>query len=261
MVSVLLGATGAKISPLSRPNAAPTRSICLVFGRSAKPAPGGDVAYTFETWGAQIADFCQEVVGTPAFLVGNSIGCIAAMQAAVFAPERSLGAVALNCSVRQLHERRRSQLPWYRSAGTSFVQTLLGDRRIARFLFDRIARPATVRRVLQQAYARSDAVTDELVAMLLEPASDEGALDVFRAFTRYSQGPLPEDLLAVLPCPRTDSLGRGRSLGTPGRRAKTCRISGRRSLCAAAGCGTLPPRRSPGDCQSDFVGVDCRENR
>ncbi len=34
------------------------------------------MAYTFETWGQQIADFCRKVVGKPVFLVGNSIGCI-----------------------------------------------------------------------------------------------------------------------------------------------------------------------------------------
>jgi len=32
------------------------------------------------------------------------------------------------------------------------------------------------------------------------PAADPGAVDVFVAFTSYSQGPLPEDLLPILPC-------------------------------------------------------------
>ena len=36
---------------------------------------------------------------------------------------------------------------------------------------------------------------------MMAPASDPGALAVFVAFTAYGQGPLPEDLLAVLPCP------------------------------------------------------------
>ncbi|MBA3922540.1 MAG: alpha/beta fold hydrolase, partial [Nostocaceae cyanobacterium] len=51
----------------------------LGFGGSAKPAPGEKIAYTFETWGQQIADFCREVVGEPVFLVGNSVGCIVVM--------------------------------------------------------------------------------------------------------------------------------------------------------------------------------------
>jgi len=34
----------------------------------------------------------------------------------------------------------------------------------------------------------------------MAPAFDPGAVDVFLAFTRYSQGPLPEELLEILPC-------------------------------------------------------------
>lgn len=64
-----------------------------------------------------------------------------------------------------------------------------------------MATPKTVRKVLLQAYKRDEAVTDELVEMLLKPAQDQGAVEVFAAFTRYSQGPLPEDLLPRLPCP------------------------------------------------------------
>ena len=47
------------------------------FGGSDKPQPNTEIAYTFETWGQQLADFCREVVGSPAFLIGNSFGCIA----------------------------------------------------------------------------------------------------------------------------------------------------------------------------------------
>ncbi len=57
-----------------------------------------------------------------------------------------------------------------------------------------------MRKILLQAYRRADAVTDELIELILEPARDKGAVDVFVAFTAYSQGPLPEDLLPILPC-------------------------------------------------------------
>ncbi|NJO42406.1 MAG: alpha/beta fold hydrolase [Cyanobacteria bacterium CRU_2_1] len=171
------------------------------FGGSAKPAPGTAIDYTFETWGDQIADFCREVIGTPVFLVGNSIGCIAAMQTAVDHPDLVLGVVMLNCSLRLLHDRRRAQLPWYRSMGTPILQRLLAVRWIGHTFFRLIAKPKTVRKILLQAYADSTAVSDELVDLLMRPATDLGAADVFLAFTRYSQGPLPEDLLEKLPCP------------------------------------------------------------
>ncbi|PSB19615.1 alpha/beta hydrolase [filamentous cyanobacterium CCP1] len=173
----------------------------LGFGHSAKPTPDSQFSYTFETWGQQIADFCQEIVGTPAFLIGNSIGCIVAMQTAVDSPELVLGVALLNCSLRMLHDRRRASLPWYRSIGAPVLQNLLGIRWIGHTFFKLIAKPNTVRKILLQAYGRSEAVTDELVEMIMAPALDVGAADVFIAFTRYSQGPLPEELLEKLSCP------------------------------------------------------------
>ncbi|OKH16503.1 alpha/beta hydrolase [Fischerella thermalis CCMEE 5273] len=171
------------------------------FGASAKPKPGENITYTFETWGQQVADFCREVVGEPAFLVGNSIGCIVAMQTAVSNPEIALGVALLNCSLRLLHDRKRGALPWHRRLGAPLLQRLLSFKPIGEFFFNQIAKPKTVRKVLLQAYANSAMVTEELVNIITSPASDPGAAAVFLAFTSYSQGPLPEDLLPQLPCP------------------------------------------------------------
>ncbi|WP_017651149.1 alpha/beta fold hydrolase [Fortiea contorta] len=171
------------------------------FGSSAKPRPGEKIAYTLETWGQQVADFCREVVGEPAFLVGNSIGCIVAMQAAVSNPDIILGVALLNCSLRLLHDRKRVTLPWYRRFGAPVLQRLLSIPAVGTFFFNQVAKPKTVRKILLQAYANSTAVTDELVDILTAPASDPGAVAVFLAFTAYSTGPLPEDLLPQLPCP------------------------------------------------------------
>ena len=170
------------------------------FGSSDKPTPGEKIDYTFETWGQQVADFCREVVGGSAFLVGNSIGCIVVMQAAVAHPDLARGIAALNCSLRLLHERKRGELPWYRRAGAPLFQRLLKQPWIGRFFFRQIAKPKVVRNILKQAYRHPEAVTDELVDILMKPASDVGAAEVFLAFTNYSQGPLPEDLLPHLPC-------------------------------------------------------------
>jgi pimeloyl-ACP methyl ester carboxylesterase len=170
------------------------------FGGSAKPTPGVEIDYTFETWGQQIADFCREIVGEPAFLLGNSIGCLVAMQAAVDNPNMVLGVVLINCSLRLLHDRKRAELPFYRSIGAAFVQWLLGNEWIGNLFFQQIAKPKVVRNILLQAYRHQEAVTDELVDIIMKPSMDRGAATVFLAFTRYSQGPLPEDLLPILPC-------------------------------------------------------------
>lgn len=171
------------------------------YGQSAKPSPGKPLSYTFETWGQQVIDFCQAIIGEPTFLVGNSIGCIVAMQAATMAPDQVLGLVVLDCSLRLLHDRKRATLPWYRSAPTPLLQAILNYKPIGQFFFSRLAKPTTLKNILRQAYGRKEAVTEELIELLLAPARDLAAVDVFVAFISYSQGPLPEDLLPQLTCP------------------------------------------------------------
>jgi len=172
----------------------------LGFGASAKPTPSADLSYTFETWGAQLADCCREVVGTPVLLVGNSVGCIVAMQTAVDHPDLVQSVAMINCSLRLLHERHLSELPWYRRFGAPLLQNLLSVRWIGHTFFKQVAQRNTVRQILLKAYAHPEAVTEELLDILMAAAEDPGAADVFIAFTRYSQGPLPEDLLTILPC-------------------------------------------------------------
>jgi pimeloyl-ACP methyl ester carboxylesterase len=122
------------------------------------------------------------------------------MQAAVDHPDFVLGVAAINCSLRLLHERKRGELPWYRRLGADIAQIILKNKAIGAFFFQQIAKPQTVRKILLQAYRRSEAVTEELVEIILKPARDPGAIEVFLAFTGYSGGPLPEDLLPILPC-------------------------------------------------------------
>jgi len=171
------------------------------FGLSAKPQPGDPIHYRFETWGQQILDFCQEIVGEAVFLVGNSIGCVAAAQAAIMNPLMVRGVAMLDCSLRLLHDRKRLTLPWYRRMSAPLLQGILGNRAIGHVFFAQLANRRTIRKILLQAYGRKEAVTDELVDFLLKPALEPGAADVFLAFVRYSQGPLVEELLPQMTCP------------------------------------------------------------
>ncbi|MCC5899309.1 MAG: alpha/beta fold hydrolase [Phormidium sp. BM_Day4_Bin.17] len=173
----------------------------LGFGNSHKPTPGLVIDYTFETWGDLVGDFCREVVGEPAFLIGNSIGCIVVMQTAVSYPDWVRGVVQLNCSLRLLHDKRRASQAWIKQVSAPILQNLLAIKPLGDFFFAQLATPKTVRKILLQAYRQEEAVSDELVELLLQPSRDRRASDVFIAFTRYSQGPLPEELLEALPCP------------------------------------------------------------
>ncbi|TYQ28769.1 alpha/beta fold hydrolase [Pseudanabaena sp. UWO311] len=169
------------------------------FGSSAQPKPS-ELAYTFETWGQQVADFVNEVVGDRAILVGNSIGAVVAMQSAIYAPELIFKTVLINCSLRLLQEQNQLDMPWFKRVGVKAVQNILGNRAIAKLFFDQVRNPRSVKQILSQAYFHKEAVTDELVDILTKPAQNPNAVDVFMAFVRYSQGPRPEDLLAILPC-------------------------------------------------------------
>ncbi len=169
------------------------------FGSSAQPKPS-ELAYTFETWGQQVADFVREVVGDRSILVGNSIGAVVSMQAAIYAPDLIAKTVLINCSLRLLQEQNQLDMPWFKRVGVKAVQNTLGNRAIAKLFFDQVRNPRSVKQILSQAYFHKEAVTDELVDILIKPAQNPNAVDVFMAFVRYSQGPRPEDLLAILPC-------------------------------------------------------------
>jgi pimeloyl-ACP methyl ester carboxylesterase len=169
------------------------------FGSSAQPKPS-DLPYTFETWGQQIADFVREVVGDRAILVGNSIGAVVAMQAAIYAPDLITKTVLINCSLRLLQEQNQLAMPWFKRVGIGFVQSVLGNRAIAKLFFNQVRNRRSVKQILSQAYINKAAITDELIDILIKPAQNPNAVDVFMAFVRYSQGPRPEDLLEILPC-------------------------------------------------------------
>lgn len=173
----------------------------LGFGRSAKPAPGQPLPYTCETWGQQVAEFIRAVVREPVFLVGNSIGGVVALQTATLAPDQSQGVILLDCALRQIHDRKLDSQPLPRRLGRPLLKKLLQNRRLVHGLFHQIAKPGVIRSVLKQAYGNPDMVTDELVELLLAPAREPGAADVFWAFISNFTGPLPEDLLPQLTCP------------------------------------------------------------
>jgi pimeloyl-ACP methyl ester carboxylesterase len=79
----------------------------------------------------------------------------------------------------------------------------------------------------------------------MKPSQHKGAVDVFLAFTRYSQGPLPEELLPRLSCPTIllwgtedpwEPVAMGRKLGE---------ISTVDEFIALEGLGHCPQDESP----------------
>jgi pimeloyl-ACP methyl ester carboxylesterase len=170
------------------------------FGFSDKPSPKL-FDYTFENWANQVLDFAEAVVEDSAFLIGNSIGCIVALQAAVRSPQSCLGVAMLDCSLRLLHEKKRNTLPWIQQVSTPIFQQILGWKPLGHFFFSQVAKPKAVANFLKQAYGNPATVTNELVDVILTPAFEPGAADVFLTFIQYSHGPLAEELLPQMQRP------------------------------------------------------------
>ncbi len=182
----------------------------LGYGYSSKPAPDPErpaSLFCFETWGAQLRDFAAHVAGGPSFIASNSVGGIAALQAAADdvtlsaeeGGERLVrGVVLLDVSLRELHASK--QPPLLRPLITAF-QRLLRTTSLGAAFFAQVAKPETVRAVLREAYGDKAAVTPELVDVILSPGLQPGATAVFLDFISYSHGPLAEELLPRVRCP------------------------------------------------------------
>lgn len=173
----------------------------LGYGYSDKPDPreySRSSLYTYDTWAGQLLDFIDGIVKRPAFLICNSIGGIAGLQAAVKDPSSVKGVQLLDISLRQLHVRNQSPLakPFVKAFQNILVETFVGD-----WFFSQVAQPSTVKQILQKAYCDADAVSDELVDIILKPGLLPGASSVFLEFISYSTGPLPHDLLSAVNIP------------------------------------------------------------
>lgn len=153
--------------------------------------------YNFYTWAEQIADFTRDVVlngekEQKTTLVCNSIGTISSLQSVLDSPELFDGVFSVAPNFRELHSAEVAfpgiSMPFVRS-----LQAFLRNK--GQGLFDALAKPSTVKQILQEPYAISSAVDDVLVDVLLTPLLTPGASDVVFDTLSYSAGPLPEQQL------------------------------------------------------------------
>lgn len=171
----------------------------LGYGYSDKPDPMSlpqNSIYNFENWARQLNAFIEEIVGEPAFIMCNSVGGVAGLQAAVDKPSSCRGVVCINPSLRGLHIKKQPELikPFVKILQNTLRTTDIGQK-----FFKNVARAETVKNILKEAYGDPATVTDELVECILKPGLQPGAAEVFLDFISYSGGPLPEELLPAMP--------------------------------------------------------------
>lgn len=185
----------------------------LGFGASAKPpselagdAPiPGAVHYGFDLWAEQVLAFRREVIGTaPLQLVGNSIGGVVALNAARMLQEQGDPAqqvILIDCAQRALDRKRLAECPPLQRWSRPLLMATVRQRWLIRGLFQLLARPTVIRRVLAQAYPSGQHVDQELLDLLLEPSRDPGAPESFRGFVNLFDDRLAPELLAQLDLP------------------------------------------------------------
>ena len=86
----------------------------LGFGKSSQPSALLDyetdkensIKYSFDLWGNQISTFCTEVIKSPVYLVGNSIGGVIALKAAEILKDNCKGIILIDCAQRTMDDKR-----------------------------------------------------------------------------------------------------------------------------------------------------------
>ena len=140
----------------------------LGFGASRKAR----TEYTVDLWVEQLHDLWQIIIRQPAVLVGNSIGSLVCMSAAAKYPEMVRGLVMLSLpdvSVRQ------EMLPRAVRPLVTTIENLVASPLLIKSLLKILRQPKVIGRWAKVAYEDENAINEELVQILSNPAYDEDA--------------------------------------------------------------------------------------
>ena len=154
----------------------------LGFGASRK----ANTNYSIYLWVEQVHDFWQTFIGEPVVLVGNSIGSLVCLTAAITYPEMVKGIVMLSLPDVSI---RQEMIPrWLQPVVTS-IENLFASPLLLKTLLKILRQPSTLKRWAGIAYQDQTAITDELVSILSAPAYDEGSDKTFFALFKSVRQP------------------------------------------------------------------------
>lgn len=171
----------------------------LGFGKSDKAKAN----YSGKFWSEQIADFIDQVIGRPTILVGNSIGGYATLCTAAYSPDSVSGLVLLNSAGPFSEDREATTKPnsALRQLTNHLRKDLLQQSWIHLLVFANMRRRSAIRKTLTKVYFNNDAITDELVEEIYQPALEKGAFKAFSAMFSSAPGEPIDQLLAQIQCP------------------------------------------------------------
>ena len=153
------------------------------FGRSDQPGLQRRIALDNRLWGRQLAAFLEQVVQSPAVLVGNSLGGLTALTTAVLAP-RLVAAVAAAplpdpALIKPIALRQKRRTRQLRRATVTLLCRLLPLELVVPL----ISRTPLLKAGLQGAYRRPIGMDQELLRLIAQPARRITAARALRAMS------------------------------------------------------------------------------
>ena len=185
-------------------------SIDLIgFGESSQPSAlinnepkkKNSVKYSFDLWSSQITAFCEEIIKSPVYLVGNSIGGVIALKSAQILSENCLGVVLVDCAQRTMDDKRLKRNDILMNLLRPIIKTLVRQRLVSNTLFNRAANPKVIKKILEQAYPSGKNINKELIEILYKPTQRENSKEAFRGFINLFDDYLATDLFDKISAP------------------------------------------------------------
>ena len=181
----------------------------LGFGESSQPKAllnyethkKNSIKYSFDLWSNQISSFCSEVIKSPVYLVGNSIGGVIALKAAEILQDECKGAILIDCAQRTMDDKRLNKSDILMNLFRPIIKTLVRQRIISNTLFARAANPKIIKKILEQAYPSGKNIDAELIEILYKPSRRKNSKEAFRGFINLFDDYLAPDLLNTVNIP------------------------------------------------------------
>jgi len=170
----------------------------LGFGASEKAV----ARYNVSLWVEQVYDFWRTFIGQPVVLVGNSIGSLVCLAAAAAHPDMVKGMVMMSLPDPSVEEE---MIPPPLRSLVAGIKSIVASPLVLKTFFYWVRGRGRVRSWASLAYANPEAITDELVDILVGPAQDRGSAQAFcailKAMTSSNFGPSVKSLLPNLKIP------------------------------------------------------------
>ncbi|MDF5715740.1 MAG: alpha/beta fold hydrolase [Rhizonema sp. NSF051] len=158
--------------------------------------------YSIQFWVEQVYDFWKAFICQPVVLVGNSLGSLVCLAAAATHPDMVQSIVMMSLPDPTLEQEA---IPAWLQPAVAGIKSVVASGFILKAVFGLVRRPKILSSWAASAYARRDAITDELLDIFVTPTQDENAvrafIAIFKAATRPTYSPSVKMLLPTLQIP------------------------------------------------------------